>query len=199
MAEIQFISAKEKIDAAFKGIPQRFYWQHKTKDNVLFDADVALNAVTINGKKYIHAIVRDISETVKLEKIQKALFEISEATYTATDMVSLYKIIHEIVGTLMLAKNFYIAMYDEQTEMISFPYMVDEFDPPYQPKKLGKGLTEYILRTGEAKLIDAKLDLELREAGEVEMIGTPTLIWLGVPLKVRRKNNWCYCCSGLPE
>ena len=59
--------------------------------------------------------------------------------------------------------------------------------PPYQPKKLGKGLTEYILRTGEAKLIDSKLDLELREAGEVEMIGTPTLIWLGVPLKVGDK------------
>ena len=182
-----FISAKEKIDAAFSGIPQRFYWQHKRKDNTLFDADVSLNAVTINGKNFIHAIVRDISETVKLEKVQKALFEISEATYTATDMVSLYKIIHEIVGTLMLAKNFYIAIYDEQIGMISFPYMVDEFDPPYLPKKLGKGLTEYILKTGEAKLIDSKLDLELREKGEVEMIGTPTLIWLGVPLKIREK------------
>ena len=182
-----FISAKEKIDAAFRGNPQRFYWQHKTKDNVLFDADVALNAVSINGKDFIYAVVRDITGKVKLEKVQKALFEISEATFTATDMISLYKIIHEIVSTLMLAKNFYIAIYDEQTGMISFPYMVDEFDPHYPPKKLGKGLTEYILRTGEAKLIDSKLDLELREAGEVEMIGTPTLIWLGVPLKVGDK------------
>ncbi len=180
-------SAKEKIEAAIKGIPQRFYWQHKTKDNILFDAEVALNAVIVRGKNFIHAIVRDISETKKLERVQKALFDISEATYTATDMVSLYKIIHGIVGTLMLAKNFYIAIYNEQTEMISFPYMVDEFDPPYPPKKLGKGLTEYILRIGEAKLVDAKLDLELRETGDVEMVGTPTLIWLGVPLKVREK------------
>ncbi len=180
-------SAKEKIDAAFKGIPQRFYWQHKTKDNVLFDADVALNAVTINGKNFIYAIVRDISETMKLEKVQKALFEISEAAHTSTDMVSLYEIIHKIISTLMLAKNFYIALYDEQTGMISFPYMVDEFEPSYPPKKLGKGLTEYILRTGEAKLIDSELDLKLRETGEVEMIGTPTLIWLGVPLIVREK------------
>ena len=181
------VSAKEKIDAAFKGIPQRFYWQHKTKDDVPFDADVALNAVTINGKNFIYAIVRDISETTKLEKVQKALFEISEAAYTSTDMVSLYEIIHKIISTLMLAKNFYIALYDEQTGMISFPYMVDEFDPPYPPKKLGKGLTEYILRTGEANLIDSELDLKLRETGEVEMIGTPTLIWLGVPLIVRGK------------
>lgn len=180
-------SAIDKINAAYNGIPQRFYWKHKTKDNVLFDADVALNAITIKGKQVIHAVVRDISETIKLEKVQKALFEISEAAYTATDMVSLYKLIHEIVSTLMLAKNFYIAIYDEKTEMISFPYMVDEFDPPYPPKKLGKGLTEYILKTGEAQLIDSELDLKLRKTGEVEMIGTPTLIWLGVPLKVKDK------------
>ena len=180
-------SAMDKINAAYNGIPQRFYWQHKKKDGVLFDAEVALNAITINGKNLIHAVVRDISETVKLQKVQKALFEISEAAYTATDMVSLYILIHEIVGTLMLAKNFYIAIYDEITDMISFPYMVDEFDPPYPPKKLGKGLTEYILRTGEAKLVDSVLDLKLRETGQVEMIGTPTLIWLGVPLKVKNK------------
>jgi len=163
-------SAKEKIDLALKGFPQRFYWKHKTKDNVLFDADVTLSLITVEGKNVVHAVVRDISENKRLEKVQKALFDISEAAYTATDMVSLYKKIHEIVSTLMLANNFYIAMYDENTGMISFPYMVDEFDPPYPPKKLSKGLTEYILRTGEAKLVDAKLDLELREKGEVEMI-----------------------------
>lgn len=181
------LSAKEKISDAHNGNPQRFYWQHKTKDNLLFDADVALSAISIKGKQVIHAVVRDISETVRLEKIQHALFEISEAAYTATDMVSLYKRIHEIVSTLMLAKNFYIAMYDENAGMISFPYMVDEFDPPYEPQKLGNGLTEYILRNGKAELIDAKFDLELRESGEVEMVGTPTLIWLGVPLNIGEK------------
>lgn len=180
-------SAKEKISEAYKGNPQRFYWQHKKKDNTLFHAEVALNAITIEGTKLIHAVVRDISETIKLEKVQKALFDISEAAYTATDMIELYGKIHEIVSTLMLAKNFYIAMFDEKAGMISFPYMVDEFEPAYPPKKLGKGLTEYILRTGEAKLIDAKLDLELREQGEVEMIGTPTMIWLGVPLIIKDK------------
>jgi len=65
--------------------------------------------------------------------------------------------------------------------------MVDEFDPPYDPKPLGKGLTEYIIRTGEPALIDLQKDLELRETGEVELIGTPAQIWLGVPLKEKDK------------
>jgi len=181
------VSAKEKIENAFKDKPQRFYWQHKKKDGELFDADVSLNAIVIGGKKVILAIVRDITETKRAQTIREVLYQISEAAYTASDMISLYKKIHEAVSLLMPVINFYIAIYDEKTDMVSFPYMVDEFDPPYPPKKAGNGLTEYILRKGEATLIDEKLDLELREAGEVELIGTPTLIWLGVPLKVAGK------------
>ncbi|HET54928.1 MAG TPA: PAS domain S-box protein [Ignavibacteria bacterium] len=181
------VSAKEKIENAFNDKPQRFYWKHKKKDGELFDADVSLNAIVIGGKKVILAIVRDITETKRAQNIREVLYQISEAAYTASDMIALYKKIHEAVSLLMPVINFYIAIYDEKTDMVSFPYMVDEFDPPYPPKKAGNGLTEYILRKGEATLIDEKLDLELREAGEVELIGTPTLIWLGVPLKVAGK------------
>jgi len=181
------LSAKEKIEKAMNDKPQRFNWQHKKKNGVVFDAEVSLTAIEINNKKVLLAIVRDITERKKAEIIKEALYQISEAAYTASDMGSLYKKIHDAVSLLMPVVNFYIAIYDENTDMISFPYMVDEFDPPYPPKKPGKGLTEYILRKGEATLIDEKLDLELRENGEVEMIGTPTLIWLGVPLKVEQK------------
>lgn len=180
-------SATEKIEKAKKGEPQRFYWVHKRKDGSLFDTEVSLSLIKIMGKDVVFAIVRDITKRKKDENIREALYQISEAAFTASDMNSLYKKIHDAVGTLMPTENFYIAIYDEKTDMISFPYMVDEFDPPYPPKKAGKGLTEYILRKGEATLIDEKLDLALRESGEVEMIGTPTLIWLGVPLKVGGK------------
>jgi len=87
----------------------------------------------------------------------------------------------------MSGKNFYIALLDEKKDEISFPYMVDEYDDPYEPRKPGNGLTEYVLRTGEAKLIDIELDMKLRESGEVELVGTPTEIWLGVPLKLYGK------------
>lgn len=132
-------------------------------------------------------IGHNITKRKKSELVNKALFEISEASFAASDMMALYKKIHEVVGTLMKAKNFYIALYDEETNLISFPYMIDEYDPPYEPKKFGKGLTEYVIRKGEAVLIDAEMDLELRKTGEVELVGTPTLIWLGVPLKVSGK------------
>jgi two-component system sensor histidine kinase/response regulator len=85
----------------------------------------------------------------------------------------------------MKADNFYIAMYNEESNTVSFPYFVDQIDPPPVERKAGHGLTEYILRIGEAKLIDAEADLKLRELGETSLIGEPTQIWLGVPLKVQ--------------
>ncbi len=54
--------ALEYILSAFNGHPQRFYWKHQAKDGTLVDAEISLNSVFINGKKYIQAIGRDITE-----------------------------------------------------------------------------------------------------------------------------------------
>jgi K+-sensing histidine kinase KdpD len=140
--------------------------------------------ITLRGKEVLQATVRDISDQINAAKIESAIYKISEAAHTSQDIDILYKRIHEIISELMPAKNFYIAQYDNKTNVISFPYFVDEFDPPQEPKPFGKGLTEYVINKGEALLINAQKDLELRESGEVELIGAPQAIWLGIPLKL---------------
>jgi len=182
-----FESANDKINKAFHGEPQRFYWQHKRPDGTFIDCEISLKAISIGGKKIIQATMRDFTDRIRSEKIRQALYEISEAAYTASDMSTLFKRIQEEIAKLMSVRNIYIALYDEKTDIISFPYFVDEFDPPQPPKKPGKGLTEYILRKGEACLITAQKDLELRKLGETELIGAPAAIWLGVPLKLGGK------------
>lgn len=56
------------IKKAFNGQPQRFYWQHTTKAGKPFDAEVSLNALNLRGKKFIQAIVRDISKQSEADK-----------------------------------------------------------------------------------------------------------------------------------
>lgn len=180
-------SINEKISAALNGTSQKFYWQFKRKGGEFFDVEVSLNPLTINSKKILQATVRDISEQINARKVESAIYKISEAAHTAEDFDKLYKRIHEIISELMTVRNFYIALYDEKKNVLSFPYFVDEYDPPQPPKPFGKGLTEYVMRKNEAVLINAKKDLELRESGEVELIGAPQAIWLGIPLKLHGK------------
>src|SRR5256884_3782825 len=87
----------------------------------------------------------------------------------------------------MYARNFYIALYDPVTQFLSFPYFVDEADPRPEPKKLGRGLTEYVLRTGEPLLCTPEVFDSLVKQGEVELIGAPSLDWMGVPLKAANR------------
>lgn len=123
----------------------------------------------------------------RAELVQQATYRISEAVHTARDLAELFPQLHAIVAELMPATNFYIALYDAAKGMVSFPYFVDEYDQPPAPKKLGKGLTEYVLRTGEPLLAPPEVFEDLVQRGEVESIGAPSIDWLGVPLKVQDK------------
>ncbi len=119
------------------------------------------------------------------EEIQSVLFEISEATSASENLDELYPIIHKQLGRLIDTRNIYIALYDSETDLYSFPYCVDEVEEEwkFEPQQLKKGLTDYVRRTGNPLLVDEEVNDQLIRSGEVEMVGAPSAIWLGVPLK----------------
>ncbi len=126
---------------------------------------------------------QDITERKTNELIQSAITEISDATLTASNIDGLIKAIHHAIGTLVPAKNFYVALYDTQNDWMTFPYYVDEHDQPMPPQKLGRGLTSYVIRTGRALRTTPEIYSELVASGEVVGGGTASVDWLGVPLR----------------
>ncbi|MDL2718275.1 MAG: PAS domain S-box protein, partial [Acidobacteriota bacterium] len=123
----------------------------------------------------------------RAERFQAATFRVAEAAGATESLQELFKQIHSIVGGLMEAANFYIALKGPAGDVLSFPYFVDEVDDPFPPKPLGRGLTEYVLRTGRPLLASPSVFDDLVAAGEVERIGGNSVDWLGVPLRRRER------------
>jgi len=152
----------------------------RRKDGTLFPQELSLTAIGGGG---LVCVVRDISEQKRAERVQSALYRIAEAADNVRDIQSLYASIHAIVGEMMWARNFYIALYDADADLLSFPYFVDEVDSASPPARPGRGLTEYVLRTGVPLLASPGVFQGLVASGEVDSVGVPSVDWLGVPLK----------------
>jgi two-component system, cell cycle sensor histidine kinase and response regulator CckA len=158
--------------------------KRQRKDGTLLDVAVSCAPVLVAGKQVgICVLYRDINEHKRAQMLSSALYRIAERTSSASHLQGFYASIHNIIGELMNARNFYIALYDPATELLSFPHFVDEQDSTPPPRRLGRGLTEYVLRTGEPLLATPSVFEELQKRGEVELLGSPSLDWMGVPLR----------------
>jgi PAS domain S-box-containing protein len=134
-------------------------------------------------------------EPARAAEVQDALYRIAELASAAQDMQEFYRAIHGVVGELMYANNFFIALYDEEQQLINWPYYVDEIDPgapdPNRWEAFGegnaRGTTAYVLRTGRPQLLTSEQFDELIAQGEVELVGVTTedSTWLGVPLRAK--------------
>jgi PAS domain S-box-containing protein len=130
-------------------------------------------------------LLTEIAEHKRADAVRTVLYNISRAANTAHKLSEFLKTVHEQLGTLIDATNFYVALYDAKTDEYAFPYCVDEREElvEFSAEQLHKSLTDYVRRTGCSLLADDKVHLELIGRGQVGLVGIPSPIWLGVPLK----------------
>ena len=159
--------------------------QRRCKDGTLVDVS-AFSAPLIIDSRIVafYATYRDISERKRAEALNSALYRIAEKASATHDLQQFFAAIHGIVDELMCARNFSIAIHDPESQLLSFPYFVDEQESAPAPAKPARGLIEYVLSTGEPLLCTPELAEQMQQRGQVELTGPPALHWLGVPLKV---------------
>ena len=128
----------------------------------------------------------DISERKRNEKIQQALFNISNAVNTTQNLDELYEKIWEYLGRIIDTTNCFLALYNEETNMLTMPFLRDKYDS-FTEFPAGKTLTGYVVSSGKSQLVDAERERQLTEEGLIEPVGAPCFSWLGVPLKTDNK------------
>jgi signal transduction histidine kinase len=137
------------------------------------------------------ALAREVAERRRAEQVQHALYQIADLSASALGTDELAASLHHIIGELMVAKNFLIALTHPDTGEISIPYFVDEKDREAPNKRFpfGIGMCSYVLKTKQAQLHDAGSFARLAASGKVrEPLGnTQIASWIGAPMLVHDK------------
>jgi len=130
------------------------------------------------------ALRQEVAERERAEHLQSALFQIAELSSQPVDMSEFFQTLHGIVGDLLFAQNFYIAMFEDATGEVTFPYYVDERQTVRPAARRGRrGLTEYVIRQRRPCLIDVDEADRLSAQGEIEIDeSVRSYSWLGIPL-----------------
>lgn len=190
--EIGFIKDIVNNRTKFLELQQNDYIRYEdlplqTADGRQIDVEFVSNKYLVDHHSVIQCNIRDITERKKAKQLENAISQITMAMNLTVGLNDLYIAVHEIVNNIMRSNNFFIALYSEEQNLIRYPYFVDDVDTPPKPKQMGKGLTEYVLRSSKPLYCDKCTFENLHNNGKIELTGTPSAIWLGVPLIIDGK------------
>jgi diguanylate cyclase (GGDEF)-like protein len=150
------------------------------------DLEARVQLRTVQLAEANRGLQLEILERQRAEHLQAALFQIAELATADIDQEEFYRRVHEVVGELLNAENFFIGLLSDDGKQLTFPYAVDAVERPPVSRPLGRGLSEYVLRRGSPLRAD-NADIEaLEREGEIVpgRLGSPATSWLGMPLTV---------------
>lgn len=133
--------------------------------------------------KYWLFMFNIVTQKKKSEVVNSVLYNISNATYTTKNPAELFRIIRQQLNRLIDTTNMYIASYNKDTDKISLAYRKDETDESTEFPR-GKTLTGYVIKTKKPLRATKKIMFDLVDEGEIQIVGVPAKVWVGVPLIV---------------
>jgi two-component system, cell cycle sensor histidine kinase and response regulator CckA len=125
----------------------------------------------------------DVTDLQRMQEERQVISDIVHALNQTANLDQLLLSIHQSLKKVLYAENCFVTLHDAETDMFHFPFFADELDPPPPPQKADRSCTGLVFRTGRAMLIPQTEFDRLAARDEVELVGSPSPAWLGVPLK----------------
>jgi PAS domain S-box-containing protein len=165
------------------GVVGRIYIAYIEEHDFLDEESALLGEIARRVSGYIES--RHLFEQAQTRAEELAVLNEMSRTLTAIlDVDAMIESIYHYTSRLMDTTNFYVALYEPQQDAVSFPlYAEGERTRRVGPRRAGKGLTEYVIRTREPLLIEENVSAWLAELG-CDLIGQEAQSWLGVPMTI---------------
>jgi PAS domain S-box-containing protein len=159
----------------------------KDKHGTRIHVSLIATAVVVNNEIVAYlGIYRDITTERKNQLLQEILYNISTAALKQMDIKEIYPTIVFELSKIWDTNNFFIALYDKSTETLSLPFFSDEKDN-FKELPAKRTITGWVINNNKPVLLKENDLRQLEESGDIDLIGTPCKVWMGVPLKV--ENN----------
>jgi PAS domain S-box-containing protein len=175
------------INATLEKGYNRFRWYHHNKNGTIFPTEVTFTKINdTDEQSTIHIVVCDISEKVKKEELELVVYNISKVALTDSKFIDFGLFIKNELHKIIDTTNFYIALYNKETDMIHTPVLVDEKDNTTDfPAK--NSLTGHVIKTKKPFMIGGNLstDSNSTQKNQPVMLGVTSKNWVGVPLKIK--------------
>jgi len=157
------------------------------KNGDTFPGELSLSGWETSEGKFFTGIVRDISSRKRTELENLVNYEITQGITSTSNLDELLKLIHHSLGKVVYAENCFVALYNQKTDLFSFPYFVDKIDATPLPTSMGKSCSAFVFRTVKPLLLTQQIFDQLVEKGEVELVGSNSPSWIGIPLQTPSK------------
>ncbi len=180
---------KERGFARQKGedVPDRYEFKLLRKDGNVAWVDTTAKMILWEGKTAVIASALDITERKRSEQILEIQYNIAHSVVVSKSLSELFAIVRSELSKLIDTSNLFIAFYDEKSDELTSPFEWDEMRDAPLKWEAKKSLTGIVIRKQKPLLIKKDEIRKLVEQKEIEYIGSPAEVWVGVPLKIGNK------------
>jgi len=130
--------------------------------------------------------IRLFEQTQRRTEELAVLNEMGRSLTASLDVKAVIELVYKFTSQLMDATNFFVALYDDKVDEVSFPVAYsDQQLVKVNSHPLGLGLTDYIIKSGQPLLVSEKVNDKMAELGITPSFyadDEPAQSWLGVPL-----------------
>ncbi len=177
---------RKNFERAFTGTEFSQIGQYTLKNKTHFYKDIYKPVFDENGEVIgVTVFYTNITQRKQSERAWEIILNISERVNTEGSFEEFLQYIRRELGKLINTTNFFVALYNEENQRYSFPYYTDRHDDleRYRFYDLSKSMTDYVRRSGKPLLMTGDKREELFTSENLELFGTPSPSWMGIPLK----------------
>jgi PAS domain S-box-containing protein len=186
----EFVADADDAETLRGGIAGSSSWQGEVKarraDGSTFAVRASVITATDDNGDVLRLIITfvDLTEQHFGATVRSVLASTAHSASTTRDLGQLYRRVRQELGRVMDTRNFFIALYDLDSDTITLPIFLDEKDQSeFQRLPAGRTLTARVIRSASPLLVTREEIDGMIRSREVELVGTPAAQWMGVPLR----------------